>query len=311
MKALKIVSFVLLSGIMMSCGGQREAVPAAANVPAQQDTLMMNSDTLYARVIRQVDEEIARRRSGLSQEALATLGETRVLLQQIEQGDTARAIELGHKLIGELEVMLARDPSLSQILVDVDYQKIESVADIATVREVARLAREAMRQGYYRQAAELLENMKSEIVINNYFIPTATYPEGIKLATALLEEGHTEAAKVVLYGILTTIIVEKTILPLPVLKAREMVKEASRIDAQGHENVETVLNLLRNADYQLRLAEEMGYGKRDKEYAQLYDRIKELERSVEKKENSRDQFDTLKRELKEFQERLFPKSREK
>jgi len=308
MKRFWKYGIIMMMGLaLVACGRQQEE-SVQGPVPEMQDTLLMNSDTLYAHVMEEIDREIVRRRSTLSQEALATLGETRVLLQTIEKGDTTRAIELGHKLIGELEVMLARDPSLVRILVDVDYQKIESVSDIAVVREVARLAREAMKKGYYRQVAELLENMKSEIVINNYYIPTATYPEGIKLATALLEEGRSDMARAVLYGVLNTIVVEKTILPLPVLKARAMVNEAARLDAQSHENSTTVLNLLRNADYQLRLAEEMGYGKRDKEYATLYDRIRELEKSVEKKENSSSMFDTLRRELKDFQERLFPKN---
>jgi ribosome-binding protein aMBF1 (putative translation factor) len=311
MKTNNIITVLMMLALLVSCGRQQEEAPLTGDLPEQEDTLMMNSDTLYAHVVREVNQEISRRRSSLSREALATLGETRVLLQTIERGDTVRAIELGHKLIGELEVMLARDPSLSQLLVDVDYQKIESVADIATVRNVVKLAREAMKKGYYRQAAGLLENMKSEIVISNYYIPTATYPEGIKVATALLEEGKSEAAKAVLYGVLTTILVEKTILPLPVLKAHEMVAEAARLDAEDHANSAAVLNLLHNANYQLHLAEEMGYGKRDKEYALLYDRIRELERSVGKKENSTSKFDSLKQEMKEFQERLFPKNSQK
>jgi molybdenum cofactor biosynthesis enzyme MoaA len=84
-----------------------------------------------------------------------------------------------------------------------------------------------------------------------------------------------------------------------------MIKEASKIDEKNHDNIDKVLNLLKNADYQLQLAEEMGYGKKDKEFAELSLAIESLKKSIDKKQNSKSKFDSLKKQIKEFKERLF------
>jgi len=125
-----------------------------------------------------------------------------------------KAIKKGHELIGKLEVLLARDPSLSLIPINVDFQKEEFVTDIETIRKTVKLAQEAMDNEYYRLASDLLKDMRSEIIISTYLLPTATYPDAIKAAVALLEEDKPDEAKAILLNVMGTIVVEKTIEPL-------------------------------------------------------------------------------------------------
>ena len=84
-----------------------------------------------------------------------------------------------------------------------------------------------------------------------------------------------------------------------------MIIEAATIDAENHDRSEIVLNLLSNADYQLQLAQELGYGKRDKDFKDLAEAIKVLKESVTNKEDSSSKFDELKQDLKSFKEKLF------
>ena len=153
--------------------------------------------------------------------------------------------------------------------------------------------------------------MRSEVIINTYLIPTATYPQAIRDAIILLEDNKKDEAKALLLHVLNTIVVEKDVLPLPVLKAEQMIIEASTVDATNHDHVDKVINLLNNADYQLTLAEEMGYGKKDKEFKEIEDSIRELKKSVNKKEDSAVKFDSLKSKIKKFQERLFFNNKKK
>ena len=88
-----------------------------------------------------------------------------------------------------------------------------------------------------------------------------------------------------------------------------MIIEAAMIDAKDHENITQVINLLGNAEYQLQLAEALGYGKRDKDYVMLSKAIKELKKSVKAKKDSKPKFDKLKSDIKKFQERLFPRKK--
>ena len=311
-KIYKSLAVLLLSGLMfLSCSQQNSTNETQSSkdttaIPEKQADLQMNKDSLNNRIISDVYAEVIKRKVALTAEALSTIGETQNLLLEVKNGKREDAIEKAKTLIGHLEVLLAKDPALSMIPVDVNYRKNELITDIETVRSIVADAQEAMDEGYYQEASDLLASLKSEMEINTYLIPAATYPAAIRDAVIFLEDSNVVMAEKVLQAVLNTIVVEKTILPLPVLKAEQMIIEAANIDAANHDNSEQVINLLKNADYQLKLAEEMGYGKKDKDFATLNEAIKVLEESVSNKENSTSKFDSLKAKIKEFKERLFP-----
>lgn len=313
MKTLKIsiLSGILAMGLLVSCTNaksEEKKEVADKDVPVKESVLEMNKDTLNAHVNAEIEKEIVKRKINLTKEALATLGDTRSILDDIDKGKKDQALKKSKELIGQLEILLAKDPELAFIPVDVNYQRNELVADIETVRKLAKEAEKAMDKGYYREAADILDNIRSEMVINTYLIPTVTYPEAIKRAAILLEQGNSDAAKAVLIDVFNFVVTEKTVIPLPVLNAEQMLIEAADIDAKDHENVDKVLNLLQNADYQLQLAEEMGYGKKDKDFKLLAESIKELKKSVKNKENSESKFDSIKKDIRRFIKKITPES---
>ncbi len=277
----------------------------------KEATLEMNKDTLDARVIGELEKRINQKREALTKEALSTIGETQSLLQKISENKLDEAIQQGERLIGKLEVLLAQDPSLELIPVNYTYNKRELVTDIETVRSITLLAQEAMDKGYYQLAGNILKDLKSELVVNSYLLPAATYPEAVKAAVVLLKNNKMEEAKAALTSVLNTVIVEQMVYPLPILNAEQMIIEAADIDAKDHKNIDKVINLLNNANYQLTLAEEMGYGKKDKEFKSLAESIDILKKSVKSKQDSKGKFDTLKEDLKAFKNKLFKASKTK
>ena len=129
-------------------------------------TLEMNKDSLDTKVIDDLKEQIVKRKIELTTEALSVIGETHSLLREISKSKKNEAIKKGKELIGSLEILLAKDPELSLIPVDVDFRKNELITDVETVRKTAKLAQKAMDKGYYQLAADLLEGIRSEMVIN-------------------------------------------------------------------------------------------------------------------------------------------------
>ncbi len=300
---------VLTISLLISCSNRNNDNESVVNseTPALQkiDSLAMNKDTLDQRIIAEIEREISRSKSEMTTEALSVIGETQAVLEDIIKGRDKEATAKGKELIGTLEVLLAKDPSLTMIPVNVDYQKKELITDDQTVKTLAKQAREAMKKGYYQLASRILNNLKSEIVIKTYYLPTATYPDAIKYALLMLDENKPDTAVAILQGVLSTIVIQEEIRPLPLLYAEQMIVEAAKIDAESHENADKVMNLLENARYQLGLAEDMGYGRKDKDYKMLYGLIDDLERSVKGKENSESKFSNLKNEMKKFNQRLF------
>jgi hypothetical protein len=307
-----IIVLTVLSFALSSCAQtKKETVKEVITkeVPKKEATLAMNKDTLDAKITADFDKEIIERKVAVTKEALTTIKETENLLKLVENKSKKKAIKKGKELIGSLELILAKDPTLALIPVDIDYVKEELVTDIAVVRSATEAAKKAMDEGYYRVASDLLKDLRSEMIINTYLIPTATYPSAISAATLMVEEDKFDEAENTLQKLLGTIVIQKTVLPLPVLNAEQMIIEAELIDAKDHKNVDKVINLLKNADYQLQLAEELGYGKRDKDYKTLSTAISELKASVTNKEDSKSKFKNLKTDLKKFKERLFSKKK--
>ncbi len=273
-------------------------------IPQKEASLEMSQDTIDARVVAEMEAAILAQKAELTAEALATLAQTENLLYEIAQGKNEEAIRKGKELIGDLEVLLAKDPSLALLPVDVTYDKQELVTDIVAVREGVKAAKIAMEKGYYREASDILDNLRSEMVVNTFLIPTATYPDALRESIVLLEAGDTVGAVVILEEMLGTVVIEKSVIPLPIMYAEQMIIEAATIDAENHDRSEIVLNLLSNADYQLQLAQELGYGKKDKDFKDLAEAIKVLKESVTKKEDSSSKFDELKQDLKKFKEKI-------
>ncbi len=305
-KLSKTWMWVLVMLPLLSCSQNATTQDKQEQAPEQETSLGMNADSLQARIDAEMAGQVASQKAEIAIEALSVIGETRNLLRLLAADKKQEAIDEGHTLIGKFEVLLTKEPSLALLPVDVAFHQEETITDISTLRTLVKDAEKAMDDGYYQVARSILADLKSEMVIESYFIPTATYPEAIKVAVALLEDDKPEEAKAVLQQVLLSIVVERTVIPLPVLKAEQMIAEAAGIDAGNHDNADQVLTLLRNAHYQLQLAEEMGYGKKDKEYKELYTAIKDLQKSVEKQQDSQPAFDALKEKIKAFRNRLFP-----
>ena len=309
---MKILTSIVLALTltMISCAqntkDETNNIVSEKPVKQKQATLEMDKDSLANKIIENIESQVENQKSELLKEALSTIGETKGLLEVIKEGKTKEAIEKGKLLIGKLEVLLLREPNLAFIPINVTYQKEELITDIETVRSVTKAAQKAMDDEYYQVAANLLNGMRSEIIINTHMLPTATYPKAIKVAVALLKEDKTDEAEVVINNVLSTIVIQKEIQPLPILNAEQMIIEAALIDKEDHKNADVVLNLLDNADYQLTLAEEMGYGKKHKDYKGLLKSIKARKKSVKNKENSESKFDTIKEDFIKFKEKVFP-----
>ncbi len=309
MKTLRNIIFGLLIVVGLSaCNTKNGSNTTEAQTVQPIDTIMMSQDTINARIAKIMNDYVLGIRQQLLTDTsiLKTIAETQAVVQDIEENKIDNAKNDLQTLIGKLDVYLTKNPSAALIPIDVSYHKVETINNIDSVRALAKAVKKAVNDGYYQVAKTLLQGMTSEMVISTAYVPVVTYLQGLKLAATLLDENKPDQAMVIMQEALSTIAVTNISIPLPVLKAQIYIDEAANLYAKDHSNVKQIVNLLDNADYQLKLAEEMGYGKRDQEFKTLYKAIKELKRSVKAKEESTKKFSDLSKELKHFKERLFP-----
>jgi uncharacterized 2Fe-2S/4Fe-4S cluster protein (DUF4445 family) len=101
-------------------------------------------------------------------------------------------------------------------------------------------------------------------------------------------------------------VVEDKTIPLPILRAERMLEEVETLVNKDDFNKDDVKLLLENADYEINFAEALGYGKKDKEFKELYSAIKELEKQMMDDSNTNEKglINNLRKKLKLFKERI-------
>ncbi len=310
-KAILLSLLIVLGAAACNNGNKTTKEEATTKAIKPVDTLMMSQDSVNARLADIMNGYVMLMRNQLLTDTtvLKTIAQTQYVVQDIEENKVDQAKNDLQSLIGKLEVYLTKNPQSALVPVDVSYRKVETVDNIDTVRALAQTIRKAVRDGYYQAAKDMIGMMTSEMIISTAYVPVSGYLQGLKYAAALLDEGKVDQAMVLMQQTLSSIVITTVSIPLPVLKAQIYIDQAAQLYAQNHENIDNITNLLDNAKYQLHLAEEMGYGKRDKEYKDLYKAIKDIERAVKAKESSSDKFKALRNELKQFKDRLFPVSK--
>jgi len=304
-----IIALLTLSIIFTGCA-QNKATDNPDNVkkeaPVKPEKANISDESLQANITKTVNEDFAVKETQNTTEAIAILQETNNVLKFIAEGKTKKAKEQLAKLIGELEILMTRDPSLALVPVGVGYEVNDVVVDIPTVYEITDVAEEAMDDGYYQVAKELMNSLTSELSIKTSYLPLATYPDAMRISAALLEEEKKDEAVAIMLKALNTLVVQEVKLPLPVLRAEEFIKlAAATMLSEEKDKKEAAVLFLDNAEYQLELAEAMGYGKKDKEYKELADAIKELKEAIKTDKETKGLFDKLSKKVKTFKERLF------
>ena len=236
-------------------------------------------------------------------EAQQAVRETQDAIAAIDEGNKRKALRALESATGKLDLVLARQPELGLVPLEAEVD-IVSLAplDLDKVDEIRKQIKQAIKKDELVKARELLDNLANELRITTVNLPLATYPAAMEEAAQLLDSDP-NAAKEVLQTALSTLFIEEKQLPIPVIKAQAIINEAaSLIQVEGHEEI--VQSLLASAQNKLKLAEELGYGERDREYASLDNAIKNIKKQITAGDRAEIAFDNLKEKLGGFFDRI-------
>ena len=237
-------------------------------------------------------------------EAQEAVQETQKAIAAIEQGNKRKAIKALESATGKLDVVLARNPELGFVPLESEVDILAlAPLDLDTVEEIRKEIKRAIRKDELVKARELLDNLASELRITTVNLPLATYPAAMEEAAALLDRDEFNAAEGILQTALSTLFIEERQSPIPVIKAQALIDEAdSLIQVDGHEEI--VQSMLKEARKELKLAEELGYGDRDKLYTSLDKEIEEIGKQISAGDRAEIAFGNLKDKLGGFFDRL-------
>ena len=246
-------------------------------------------------------EKNAQQSNQLVNEAISAIRNTQDALVYLNGKDTKRAISALKKAIGDLAVVLNAPNAPYLLPVDINFEAYQFQGDIKNVAKLVKQAKNLVEENKLPEAREVLNTLRDEIVIKTINLPLATYPAALKLAIKYINEGKIKEAKEVLAMALSTLVEIKTIIPIPLVKAQNLIIAASKIVKKDKQEA---IKYLEEAKHQLKLGEILGYtSKSSTTYKMLKDQINKLEKEIRANHKTSNIFERLIEKIKDFKEK--------
>jgi len=275
-----------------------------------QDSPPSNNAEAKASVETSLNEEAKRqtddKRAKLLKRAINAVTETDTAIAALAEDDSEKALEALARATGQLDIILAREPSLAIAPIDVRTTRLDTLGSVDDVKQLRKDIQEAVREGQLQEARLLLRDFGSEVRMTTTNLPLATYPEALKTAAALIDDGEIEAARVVLDTALGTFVIRDVIAPIPLIRAQFMLDQAEQYLAGDMDTEEEPLSqdkrveaaqvLRSNAAYQIDLAKTFGYGDKGL-YKTLENDLDKLKKQVHAKGETGGLFGSLRRQI--------------
>lgn len=293
---LKALSVAMLT---MSLMLSPQSFAAESALPKKSEPQSQASKTVQVEVNKKTAETVAEKRKELIADAQTAIAETEKALQALREKKNKEAIDALANATGKLELVLARNPKLDLAPVKTDVVIFDLLSNPETVKAVVKETKVYLSDNEIQKARPLIANLASEIQYRTSSIPLSTYPKAIKAITPLIDAGKIEEAKAELQAMLNTLVIKTEIVPLPKLRAEEMLKEAQSLAEKKQRSKEENDKLSKNLQgvrEQLEIAELLGYGNKE-DYEPMYQQLDDITKKTANGKNGTNWFDNIKKKL--------------
>ena len=264
--------------------------------PAPATPLGQQQQRLNPDVERQRDEQNQQARGTLNPDAMAAIDDTRKAIDAIASGNKDKAVSAIEDATGKINILLARNPATALLPVDVTVEVIDvAPPDDKDVKRLIAAAEAAVALHDFPAGRLLLYNLTSELRVRTFNLPLASYPDSLKQAARLLDEGKNSDASATLQTALNTLVVIDHVTPIPLILAQAAVGSAQEIRQSDKATAQV---LLTTASNQLKRCEELGYISSDSpDYKSLNNEISGLQKQLKGTADTTALFDRLKADV--------------
>ncbi|MGZ5018133.1 MAG: YfdX family protein [Methylobacter sp.] len=223
-------------------------------------------------------------------------------LESLDKNDMKKAFFTLQTASEKLDVVLAKQPVLTLVPVDIEVDASDFQGDAKTIEQAISKADDLLDDGKLQAARQILSELASEIRITTISMPLGSFPSVLKDAMARVNKGETKEAESLLDKALNMLVETTEIIPLPFLRAEALVNQASDLehkkDMPKEKSREEVLKLTDAAKDQLKIAELLGYGDKD-DFKVLYTEIDDIKETLHS-EKAVETWEKIKRKLSEL-----------
>ena len=296
--ALKSLVVALVSVGLIGAVPGLAADSSSSSKPQRQS---VSSTAVQAQVDKQTADATTDKRKQLLSDAVAAIAQTQQALKALEDKKNDVALKALADATGKLELIVARDPSLKLAPIATQVVTFDVFADPQTLKLAIAEAKDALSDGDIPRARPLVEALASETQIRTTNIPLATYPAAIKAITPLIDAGKIDEAKTKLQAALNTLVVTTDVIPLPKLRAENLLKEAQVLaekkDRSKDDN-DRLATHLKTVREQLQMAELLGYAKK-RDVQPMYAQVESIEKTSAGGKTGSGWFDKIRKQVAE------------
>ena len=262
---------------------------------------MQEQKEVTQKVEAQKDRYIDNQERKVRDEAVEAVNMVIDVIEHLKNKKKEEAIATIEKALGKLEVLIVKDPNLQLVPVDVKEQVVDYPGTIDDITETKKVIKELIDAGEVQAARDIMLGLASELDIYVTALPIVTYPEALKAIIPLIEEEKYDEAIALLVEVLETLVLEKIVIPLPILRAEQAIERASELTKEKEDaDKEELKELTAYAKEQLLLAQALGYGKVGEDYKALLEEIEKIEKILQSEKSTKNIFEELKTKLGSF-----------
>ncbi|SFV65261.1 hypothetical protein MNB_SV-3-97 [hydrothermal vent metagenome] len=288
----KIILSTLVASLLITGVNAKETAPKDATVKEVNKIALNNAKS-----------DAKSHQKDLVKEAVNSLKDAHDAFVALDKKDEALATKKLESALGKLEVILASEKVPSLLPIDSIVKVYEYLGTSKDIESTLAAVSTLLSKNKVQEARELMLPMQSEIDITTISLPLASYPDALKLAAKYVHSHEIDKAKEVLGIALSTFTSVTEVIPIPLLKATDLIAASSAI---AKEDKTRALAYLDAASESLKVAHDLGYvSKSTTTYKVLQEQIEAVQKEIKGPNKAEKLFETLKASLKEFKEKVF------
>jgi len=195
----------------------------------------------------------------------------------------------------KFDLALKNDPTLDIVPLDERIAVFENLASAKEIKHILTSTQELLSHYKLNEARASLAPLRDEMDIETVSLPMKVFPIATKDALKALNKDDTKAAVVIMAEAYNTFLVENAVIPLPLLKAQDLIADAASLDKSKKEEA---TKLLDGAKEELDRANLLGYSsKHSPEYKALVESIDAIKKEIKGKNVIEKLYDKLKEDF--------------
>jgi hypothetical protein len=257
----------------------------AAALP-YSDTLDVNHREEVEQERREIEQAAEKL---LDHDAIASVDDAWKAVRAIEENHLPEGRRLLQQALSKMRDKirddLARDPARVSVPVGLEVKVLDNApADRELILDLADQAALAMAKRIYSEAREVLQRLASEIRVHTLNVQLQAFANSLYDAARLMDNGQSSKAVTLLRHSLASIVQSIRVIPIPLVLAREAIREAEI--AQQQRNKTEALNLLAKAEGLLQRAKDLGYMDQAERLEEVREQIKQMKKLLKSGTNS-------------------------